>query len=884
MADDTTKLSQDIDPIETKEWADALDSVVEYEGVNRAEFIVAQLLDHATSAGVSVPSGITTPYMNTIPAVKEATLPSDADMMARTTDCMRWNALAMVMRAARKKEGLGGHISTYASIANLFEVGLNYFFRADDLVFFQGHSAEGIYARAFLEGRLSTEQLINFRQEALQKGISSYPHPYLMPDFWQFPTVSMGLGPLMAVYQAQMLKYMHNRGFSHTKNRKVWAFIGDGETNEPETKGGLLVAAREKLNNLIFVINCNLQRLDGPVHGNGKIIQELEGLFRGAGWRVIKVIWGSNWETLFVKDKSGLLLKRVSEMVDGEYQACCARGGAYMREHLFGKHPELLSLVADMSDEELTCLTDGGHDPQKIYAAYTEALTDCGKPTVILAKTVKGYGYGKYGEAQNIAHNLEGISDEGLKSFRDRFKLPLSDEQVTALEFYKPAEDSPEIQYLREQRQKLGGPLPARDTRCDSLKIPDLAAFDAILKGTGEREVSTGAMYSRIMMTLLKDKNIKDRIVPIVADEARTLGLEGFFRQTGIYAVEGQKYTPEDSEKLVYYREEKAGQVLQQGISEAGAIASWTAAATAYADHHVAMIPFYAYYAMFGYQRVGDFVWAAADMQARGFIMGGLAGRTTLAGEGLQHQDCHNLLMFSVVPTCRSYDPAFGYEMAVIIQDGLRRMYKDQENVFYYITMMNEIYQHPAMPVGVEEGIVKGMYLFKAGNDKLQKRVQLLGAGAILREVIAAADILEKEYKVAADIWSVPSFNLLRHDIESTDRFNRLHPSEKPKQSYVAGCLADQTGPVIAATDYMKLLANQIREAVKQPYYVLGTDGFGRSDSRRNLRDFFEVDAKMIVYTALKALMDQGDYAKDDLLRAMATLNIDSNRPDPWTV
>jgi len=854
MADDITKSSQDVDPIETKEWADALDSVVEYESVDRAEFILNSVLDHAKSIGVTVPTGVTTPYVNTITADQEATLPDDADMMEKTTDYMRWNALAMVMRGGRKKKGLGGHISTYASIANLYEVGLNYFFRSDDLVFFQGHSAEGIYARAYLEGRLTEEQLANFRQEAFQNGVSSYPHPYLMPDFWQFPTVSLGLGPLMGVYQAQMLKYMHNRGFSNTENRKVWVFIGDGETNEPETKGGVLVATREKLDNLIFVINCNLQRLDGPVHGNGKIIQELEGLFRGAGWRVIKVIWGSDWEKLFAKDKSGLLLKRMGEMVDGEFQTCCARGGAYMREQLFGKYPELLELVSDMSDEELSHLTDGGHDPQKVYAAYAEAITNCGKPTVILAKTIKGYGYGKEGHAQNIAHNLEALSDEGLKSFRDRFNLPLSDEQVTALEFYKPDDASSEIHYLKKQREKLGGPMPVRDTTCDSLEVPELEAFGAVLKGSGDREVSTSAMYSRIMMTLLKDKNIKDRVVPIVADEARTLGLEGFFRQTGIYAVEGQKYTPEDSEKLVSYREEKSGQVLQQGISESGSIASWIAAATAYSDHHVAMIPFYAYYAMFGYQRVGDFIWAAGDIMARGFIIGGLAGRTTLAGEGLQHQDSHNLLMFSAVPSCRSYDPAFGYEMAVIIQDGLRRMYKDQENVFYYITMMNETYQHPAMPKGAEEGIVKGMYLFKKGNDKLAKRVQLLGAGAILCEVIAAGEMLEKEFNIAADIWSVPSFNLLRHDIESTARFNRLHPKEKSKQSYVETCLGDQKGPVVAATDYMKLLANQIREAVKQPYYVLGTDGFGRSDSRPNLRDFFEVDAKNDCLHSVKSL------------------------------
>lgn len=879
--------SHDVDTIETQEWKEALNSIIEYENVERAKFILDKLLSHARELGILVPPiGIHTPYLNTITGESENKLSeNEIKIMQRLTNYMRWNALAMVMRAGRKKAGLGGHLSSYASIATLFEVGLNYFFRADDLVFFQGHSAEGIYARAFLEGRLSEQDLIHFRQEALTKGVSSYSHPFLMPDFWQFPTVSMGLGPLMSIYQAQLLKYLHRRKLLDTTDRKVWAFCGDGETGEPETLGGLLIASREKLDNLIFVVNCNLQRLDGPVSGNGKIIQELEGIFHGAGWQVIKVIWGQAWEKLFKKDKSGLLLKRASEMVDGEYQFCFSKDGAHVREHFFKKYPELLDLVSDISNEELKQLTDGGHDPKKVYAAYAEAMKDSGsKPTVILAKTVKGYGYGKEGESQNIAHNLEEISEEGLKIFRKRFELPLSDQQLSNLEFYKPEDNSSELNYLHKQREKLGGPLPARNGKFKSLTIPDLSLFELVLKGTGSRSISTGAVFSRIMGLMLKDKNIRDRIVPIVADEARTLGLEGLFRQTGIYAVEGQKYKSEDQEKLVYYREDKSGQLLQQGISEAGAMASWIAAATSFSNNNYLLIPVYIYYAMFGYQRVGDLVWAAADMHARGFILGGLAGRTTLAGEGLQHQDSHNLLMFSMVPTCRSYDPAFGYELAVIIQDGLCRMYQNKENTFYYITLMNESYQHPSMPKGVEEGIVKGMYLFKEGNKKLSQHIQLLGAGAILREVIKASEILEEQFKIAADVWSIPSFNLLRHDIESVDRYNRLHPKEKPKRSYVEECLDDRKGPVIAATDYVKLQANQIRQAVKHPYYVLGTDGFGRSDTRPNLRDFFEVDAKMVVYTALKALADQNQFEKDQLLSVMKKLGINPNRPDPWTV
>ncbi|QHG92503.1 pyruvate dehydrogenase (acetyl-transferring), homodimeric type [Coxiella endosymbiont of Amblyomma sculptum] len=874
---------RDSDPKEFQEWNEALDSVVRYQGVERAQSLLKRLWTHAAKIGVLVPNDIHTPYVNTIPASVETTLPqNEIKILQRVTNYMRWNALAMVMRASRKKLGLGGHLSSYASIATLIEVGLNYFFRSNDLVFFQGHSSEGIYARAFLEGRISTDELLHFREEALGKGISSYPHPHLMPHFWQFPTVSMGLGPLMGIYQAQLLKYLHHRGLIDTTRRKVWVFCGDGETGEPETLGGLLVASRECLDNLIFIVNCNLQRLDGPVSGNGNIIQELDGVFRGAGWRVIKVIWGHNWERLFQKDKSGLLLKCLSEMVDGEYQACRAKDGAYLREHLFGKYCGLKKYVSDMSDDELEQLVEGGHDPQKVYAAYTEALKETGKPTVLLMKTVKGFGYGQEGESKNIAHNLGEISERGLRMFRDRFSLPLSDEEVRDLKFYKPVEKTTELQYLYKKRAKLGGPLPIRDGSYSSLEIPDLNFFDPILKGTGTRSISTGTVFSRIIGLLLKDKNIKERIVPIVADEARTLGLEGLFRQSGIYSAKGQQYTPEDEKKLVYYREHQSGQMLQQGISEAGAISSWIAAATSFANNGYPLIPFYVYYAMFGYQRVGDLVWAAADMQSRGFILGGLSGKTTLSGEGLQHQDSHNLLMFGMVPTCRTYDPTFGYELAVIIQDGLRRMYRNKENVFYYITLMNENYQHPHMPNGIEEGITKGMYLFKEGNRKFSRCVQLLGAGAILREVIAAGEILEQKFNVAADIWSVPGFNLLRCDIESVDRYNRLHPQKTPRMSYVEKCLSDRKGPVIAATDYTKLLANQIRQAIKKPYYVLGTDGFGRSDSRSVLRNFFEVDTNMVVYTALKALSDQNEFTKNRLEKIMQELDVNPDRPDPW--
>ncbi len=887
MSSDKQALTSDCDPKETQEWKDALDSVLAFEGTDRAQFILKTLMDYANQKGVSAPGGIHTPYANTISADLEAKMPQeDLPKFEKLTNCMRWNAMAMVMRAGKKKPELGGHIASYGSIATLFEVGLQYFFHAEtedhggDLVYFQGHSSPGLYARGYLEGRLTESNLDGFRQELSAKdGLSSYPHPWLMPDYWQFPTVSMGLGPLMAIYQATFLKYLHNRGLAKTDNRHVWAFCGDGEMGEPESLGALNIAGREKLDNLIFVINCNLQRLDGPVWGNGQVIQEYEAVFRGAGWNVIKVIFGSGWDALFEKDTSGLLMQRMGELIDGEYQKFASRDGAYLREQFFGKYPELLALVADYSDEELKeQLLDGGHDPQKVYAAYAAAVEQKDKPTVILAKTVKGFGMGDSGEGLNVAHQTKKMAQDDIQYFRDRFGLELSDADLEQLNYYKPKSDSPEMQFLKQQRENLGGLLPARYPECDKLTTPELSAFKAILEGSGDREISTTMAFVRILSVLLKDKNIAKYIVPIVADESRTFGMEGLFRQIGIYDPEGQKYEPEDKKQLMYYREDQKGQLLQEGLSEPGAMSAWIAAATSYSSNHVPMIPFYIYYSMFGFQRVGDLVWASGDMRARGFILGATAGRTTLAGEGLQHQDGHNLLMFGMVPNCVSYDPAFGYELAVIIQDGLRRMYQEQEDVFYYITVMNENYQQPTMPKGVEKDIVKGMYLFN-GNKKAQ--VQLLGSGTILTEAIKAADILEKEFKVAANVWSVTSFNELRKNIEFVERENRLKPSGKSVESHVMHCLKDQAGPVIAATDYMKMNANQIRSAIDAPYYVLGTDGFGRSDTRAALRDFFEVDAKMIAYTALYGLMEKGKLTKKALDDARKQLGIDPNRSEP---
>lgn len=882
----------DLDPVETKEWLDALNSVVKQEGRERAQFLLNQLSARAQQTGVAVQAGLSTPYLNTIAAQNEAPMPDSGGLFEKLTNIMRWNAIATVLKTGKKNPELGGHLSSYASMATLFEVGLQYFFHAPsaehggDLIYYQGHASPGIYARAFLEGRLEAEHLDHFRQEAFNaKSVSSYPHPWLMPTFWQFPTVSMGLGPLMGIYQAHFLKYLQNRELIKSSDRKVWVYCGDGEMGEPESLGALNIAGREQLDNLIFVINCNLQRLDGPVWGNGQIIQEYESVFRGAGWNVIKLIWGSGWDGLFAKDKSGILKKRISELVDGEYQNYSAKDGAYLREKFFGKYPELLALVADMTDAELrSSLYDGGHDPQKVYAAYAAAVKHTGQPTVILAKTVKGYGLGEAGEGLNIAHNTKKMAEEALYVFRDRFQLPLSNDQINNLHYYHPGKNSAEIKYLLEQRKKLGGFLPARQVKSLPLITPPLSAFQSQLEGTAEREVSTTMSYGRILGILLKDEKIKQRIVPILADETRTFGMEGLFRQVGIYSPWGQRYQPEDKHLLMYYHEDTKGQLLQEGISEAGAMSSWIAAATSYMTHSLPMIPFYIYYSMFGYQRFGDLVWAAADSRARGFILGGTAGRTTLAGEGLQHQDGHNLLMFSFVPNCISYDPTFNYELAVIIQDGLRRMFQEQQDVFYYITLMNENYVHPAMPEGVESGIIKGMYLFKNTEKKAKKRVRLLGSGTIFREVLAAADILAKEYGVGADVYSVTSFNELHRDMIAVERRNRLSPKESPKLTYVEQCLGESATPVIAATDYIRLCADQIRAAVHAPYVVLGTDGFGRSDTRAALRDFFEVDAKMIVYTALKALLDQGEFKAADLVTAMKKLGIDPKRPLPTTV
>ncbi len=890
MADLLPTTSNDVDPEETREWLEALQSVVEFESTERAQFILEQLHQYAGQLGIPGATGVNTPYINTINPSSEAQLPDSKESVDRLTNFMRWNAIAMVMRAGKKTSELGGHIASYAAAASLYEIGFQYFFHAKDsdhggdLLYIQGHSSPGIYARAFLEGRLTTKQLDLFRQEIFKDGISSYPHPWLMPDFWQFPTVSMGLGPLMSIYQAQFLRYLQHRGFAKTDNRKLWVFCGDGEMGEPESLGAIYLAAREKLDNLIFVISCNLQRLDGPVHGNGQIIQELEGVFRGAGWNVIKVIWGSDWDALFAKDQSGILLKRISELVDGEYQDYTAKDGAYMREHFFGKYPELLALVEDKTDTELKSMLDGGHDPQKVYAAYAAAVQHKGQPTVILAKTVKGFGMGTAGEGLNVTHQTKKLDTDALKAFVKRFDLPIKETDVEKLNYFKPAKDSPENQQLQSQRQKLGGSLPKRHHQCDPLTTPSLDVFQAYLDSTGDREISTTMAFVRILGTCLKDKNIKQHVVPIVADESRTFGMEGLFRQIGIYAPFGQQYEPEDRKQLMYYREDQKGQLLQQGLSEPGAMSSWIAAATSYATNQVPMIPFYIYYSMFGYQRVGDLCWAAGDMRARGFILGGTAGRTTLAGEGLQHQDGHNLLMFSFIPNCISYDPTFSYELAVIIQDGIKRMYADQEDVYYYITLMNENYHHPAMPKGVEKDILKGMYLLQSSKKKSAKKVQLLGSGTILRESIKAAELLEKDFGVSADIWSVTSFNELRRDVETVARHNRLHPKAKPKQSHVAKCLANAAGPVIAATDYIRLFAEQIRSDVPNAYYVLGTDGFGRSDTRAALRDFFEVDAKMIAYTALQGLCEAGQLTTAKLVEAQQKLGIDSKRAEPWKV
>ena len=882
----TPKIVNDLDPQETQEWVEATEAVVEREGSVRAQFLLRELADHAVLSGAGSPYSANTPYLNTIPPELEVRSKGDQELEHKIRSIIRWNAAVMVMRANRDSSDLGGHIASFASSATLYDVGFNHFWQAagkdhgGDLVFFQGHSAPGIYARAFVEGRLTEEQMDNFRRESDGKGVPSYPHPWLMKDFWQFPTVSMGLGPIMAIYQARFLKYLHNRGLADTTGRKVWAFLGDGETDEPQSLGAIGLASRENLDNLIFVINCNLQGLDGPVRGNGKIIQELEGDFRGAGWNVIKVIWGSYWDPLLAKDTEGFLRKRMDEAIDGEYQAFKAKGGAYTRAHFFGKYPELLEMVSNMSDEDIWRLNRGGHDPHKIYAAYHSAVSHTGQPTVILAKTVKGYGMGGSGEAINITHSQKKMKMDDLKSFRDRFQVPISDKEVEQMSFYRPPDDAPELEYLKQCRTALGGHLPARRAKGDSLDIPALTIFERLLQETGEREISTTQALVQAMTLLCKDKNIGQRVVPIVPDEARTFGMEGMFRQIGIYAHEGQKYEPVDRDQLMYYKENQSGQLLEEGITEDGAMSSWIASATAYSNSGMQMIPFYIFYSMFGFQRTGDLVWAAGDMQARGFLIGATSGRTTLNGEGLQHEDGHSQIMAGNVPNCVSYDPTFSHELMVIMQNGMERMFKKQENVFYYITTMNENYSHPGLSKGQEKNIVKGMYLLQKGK-KGKTRVQLLGSGSILREAIAAADLLSADFKVEADIWSCTSFNQLKRDGDDVSRWNMLHPDKKPKMSHVEKCLLDTDGPVVAATDYVKLFADQIRAYVPRSYSVLGTDGFGRSDSRQALRKHFEVDRYYIAVASLNALMEDGSVSFKTVNAAIKKYGIDPNKNNP---
>jgi len=863
----------DPDPQETREWIESLDSVLTANGAERAHFLLNHLIDHARRSGAYLPYRPNTAYLNTIPVSQQPEYPGDRSIERRIEAWIRWNAMAMVVQANRESSEYGGHIATYASAATLYEVGFNHFWRAaseqhgGDLVYMQGHSSPGIYARAYLEGRLSEEQLGRFRREATGPGLSSYPHPWLMPEFWQFPTVSMGLGPMMAIFQARFMKYLEHREIVDSGDRKVWCFLGDGE----------------KLDNLVFVINCNLQRLDGPVRGSGKIIQELEAAFRGAGWAVIKVVWGGRWDPLLARDDKGLLRRVMEECVDGEYQDFKSMDGAYVREHFFGRYPELKEMVANMSDEEVWRLNRGGLDAIKVHAAYHRAMRQQGRPVVILAKTVKGFGMGQTGEGKMTAHQTKKLDTDDLKAFRDRFNIPISDAELETVPFRRPPEDSEEIRYLQERRRRLGGYLPARKPVPPSLKVPGLDAFRNQLEGSGERAISTTMAFVRILTMLVRDENIGRYVVPIVPDEARTFGMEGMFRQIGIYSSVGQLYKPQDAEQLMFYREDRKGQILEEGINEAGSFCSWLAAATSYANHGVYMMPFYIYYSMFGFQRIGDFIWAGGDMQAKGFLIGGTAGRTTLAGEGLQHQDGHSHLAASTIPNCIAYDPAYAYELAVIIQDGMRRMYEQGERVFYYITCMNENYVQPAMPAGVKEGILRGMYRLRTGGTG-RLRVQLLGAGTILREVLAAAETLEQDYGVAADVWSVTSFSELRRDGIDCDRWNMLHPKEPPRSSFVHRCVAGLQGPFIAATDYMRIVADQIRPWIPGRYLVLGTDGYGRSDSRAALREFFEVDHRYVTLAALKALADEGQLAPGVVAEAVEKLGIPADRPNPVTV
>ncbi|MCX7154012.1 MAG: pyruvate dehydrogenase (acetyl-transferring), homodimeric type [Proteobacteria bacterium] len=885
--------ANDPDTLETKEWLDALETVLEREGADRAHYLLEKLIEKARRSGAYLPYNAQTAYLNTIPPHLEQRSPGDHTLEERIRSFARWNAMVMVAKANQVEGDLGGHIASFASVGTLFGIGFNHFWNAPheghggDLIYFQGHSAPGVYARAYMEGRLTEKQITNFRRDVEGEGVTSYPHPWLMPDFWQFPTVSMGLGPLQAIYQARYLKYLHARGFADTANRKVWAFLGDGETDEPESLGAIGMAAREKLDNLVFVVNCNLQRLDGPVRGNGKIIQELEGTFRGAGWNVIKLIWGSYWDPLLARDKDGALLKIMEETVDGEYQNYKANDGAFVRKHFFGKNPKTAEMVSRMSDEDIWRLNRGGHDPHKIYAAYAAATQHKGQPTVILAKTVKGYGMGKIGEGKNTTHQQKKMDMESIRHFRDRFNIPVPDDKLEELPFFKPADDSPEMIYLQERRKALGGYLPQRRRKADVVpQVPELAAFDQVLKAT-DREISTTMAFVRILTALVRDKNIGKHIVPIVPDEARTFGMEGMFRQLGIFSIEGQKYEPVDKDQVMYYREDKAGQILEEGINEAGAFSSWIAAATSYSTTNVVTVPFYIFYSMFGMQRIGDLAWAAGDQRARGFLLGGTAGRTTLNGEGLQHEDGHSHVMSSVIPNCISYDPTFGYELAVIIHDGLRRMVTNQEDVFYYITVMNENYTHPALPEapGTAADILKGMYLFKAAGKKKHK-VQLMGSGTILREVIAAAELLEKDWDVASDIWSCPSFTELRREGHEVERWNLLHPTDPVKKSHVEQCLEKHDGPVIASTDYMKAFADQIRPFMPKGrgFRVLGTDGFGRSDTRDMLRQHFEVNRHWVVLAALKSLADEGAIKPAVVADAIKKYGIDPAKPNPVLV
>ena len=880
------ELYPDTDIQETQEWIDSLNSVIESDGAERAHYLIEMMIDQARRSGSNLPYNATTSYVNTIPTHLQQKHPGDPDMERRIRAIIRWNAVMTVLRANEKSPGIGGHIASFQSSATLYDVGFNHFFRAPnenfdgDLVFFQGHSSPGIYARAFLEGRMSEEQLSNFRMESQGNGLSSYPHPWLMPDFWQFPTVSMGLGPIMGIYQARFLKYLHDRGIADTSDRKVWVFCGDGEMDEPESLGAISLAAREKLDNLIFVVNCNLQRLDGPVRGNGKIIQELESDFRGSGWNVLKVIWGSYWDPLFNLDKEGFLKKRMEECVDGEFQNFKAKGGAYTREHFFGKYPELREMVSAMSDSDIWRLNRGGHDPHKVYAAYAAATSHKGQPSVILAKTVKGYGMGDAGEGHNVSHQQKSMDIESLKKFRSRFDLPVSDKEVEELKFYKPDPDSPEMTYMRERREALGGSLPQRRTKGNQLTVPKLDSFSNLLTTTGERKISTTMAFVRMLTTMVKDKEIGKYIVPIVPDEARTFGMEGMFRQLGIYSSVGQLYEPQDADQVMFYKEQKDGQILEEGINEAGSFSSWIASGTSYSTTGIQTIPFYIFYSMFGFQRIGDLAWAAGDSRTRGFLLGATAGRTTLNGEGLQHEDGHSHLLSATIPNCVSYDPCFSYELAVIIHHGLHRMVEQQEDVYYYITLMNENYSHPDMPKDIEQQIINGMYLIQKTALKSQQKVQLMGSGVILREALEAATLLEADWNIAADVWSVTSFTEVRRNALEVERHNMLNPLDQ-KKSFIQEQITDSESPIIASTDYMKSFADQVSKFIPNHFVSLGTDGYGRSDSREALRSFFEVDRYYIVIAALKALSDQNKIDVSMVADAIKKYNIDHTKTNP---